>query len=279
MGGLRDGDRGSGGRRRHHDRRHAAEQHPADHRRGRPRGQAARRRGAAVRRRRVLGRRRAGQPRSSSPLHDAGVVGFKCFLLPSGVDEFPPLDRDGLHDAMATIAGFGGLLIAHAEDEHDIGAAHGRRYATFSPRVPTRPRRARSRRCSSRPAARVVAPTSCTCRVPPALPLIAAAKAEGLPVTVETCPHYLTFAAERGARRRDPVQVLPADPRRRQSRGALGRAGRRHDRSGRVRPLAVHRPATSASTPATSAPRGAGSRRCSSGCPRCGRPRATAASR
>jgi dihydroorotase-like cyclic amidohydrolase len=48
------------------------------------------------------------------PLHDAGVVGFKCFLLPSGVEEFPPLDARGLRDAMAAIAGFGGLLIAHA---------------------------------------------------------------------------------------------------------------------------------------------------------------------
>src|SRR4051812_27078856 len=49
-------------------------------------------------------------------LHDAGVVGFKCFLLPSGVDEFPPLDVPGLAGAMRAIAEFDGLLIAHAED-------------------------------------------------------------------------------------------------------------------------------------------------------------------
>src|SRR5262249_11923443 len=43
------------------------------------------------------------------PLHDAGVTGFKCFLLPSGVDEFAPLDEAGLAAAMTEIASFGGL--------------------------------------------------------------------------------------------------------------------------------------------------------------------------
>src|SRR6201996_1844235 len=54
------------------------------------------------------------------PLHDAGVFGFKCFLLPSGGDEFPPLDAAGLGPAMREIASFGGLLIVHAEDGHEI---------------------------------------------------------------------------------------------------------------------------------------------------------------
>src|SRR6186997_3047587 len=35
------------------------------------------------------------------PLHDEGVFGFKCFLLPSGVDEFPHLDPDGLEEDLA----------------------------------------------------------------------------------------------------------------------------------------------------------------------------------
>jgi allantoinase len=128
-------------------------------------------------------------------LHDAGVVGFKCFLLPSGVDEFPPLDADGLHAAMATIAGFGGLLIAHAEDERHIADAHGRRFADF---VASRP-----------PAAETAAiatlldetrRTGCRTHIvhlssAASLPLLAAAKQDGLPVTAETCPHYLTFDA------------------------------------------------------------------------------------
>src|ERR1700742_4579795 len=49
-------------------------------------------------------------------LHEAGVFGFKCFLLPSGVDEFPPLDEQELAIAMNEIASFDGLLAVHAED-------------------------------------------------------------------------------------------------------------------------------------------------------------------
>src|SRR4051812_16703705 len=53
-------------------------------------------------------------------LHEAGVVGFKCFLLDSGVPEFPPLDDDGLRAALAELATFDGLLIAHCEDDDVI---------------------------------------------------------------------------------------------------------------------------------------------------------------
>uniref|UniRef100_UPI0034E036B9 amidohydrolase family protein n=1 Tax=Streptomyces sp. PU-14G TaxID=2800808 RepID=UPI0034E036B9 len=57
------------------------------------------------------------------PLHDAGVFGFKCFLSPSGVDEFPELNREQLSAAMAEIASFDGLLIVHAEDPGALAAA------------------------------------------------------------------------------------------------------------------------------------------------------------
>jgi len=130
------------------------------------------------------------------PLHDAGVTGFKCFLLPSGVEEFAPLDEAGLAGAMTEIASFGGLLIAHAEGEQLIEAApaaHGRRYADFAA---SRPPAAEVRAIE-----RLLAGTRRTgCRThivhlaaAEALPLIRAARAEGLPVTAETCPHYLTL--------------------------------------------------------------------------------------
>ncbi len=76
------------------------------------------------------------------PLHDAGVFGFKCFLLDSGVEEFPQLAPGELSDAMREIAGFGGLLIVHAEDPGLIGSAPpatGRGYAGF---LASRPRAA-----------------------------------------------------------------------------------------------------------------------------------------
>jgi allantoinase len=135
----------------------------------------------------------AGQLRA---LHDAGVVGFKCFLLPSGVEEFPALDPVGLHEAMRTIAGFGGLLIAHAEDERHIADAHGPRFADF---VASRPPVAETSAIDVLlDAARR---TGCRTHVvhlssAESLPLIRAAKEEGLPVTAETCPHYLALTAE-----------------------------------------------------------------------------------
>ncbi|MEU8650550.1 allantoinase AllB [Streptomyces sp. NPDC048737] len=133
------------------------------------------------------------------PLHDAGVFGFKAFLSPSGVDEFPHLDQDGLARSLAEIAGFDGLLIVHAEDPHHLDAAPrqgGPRYADF---LAGRPRDAEDTAVASlvgqakRLHARVhVLHLSSGA----ALPLIAAAKAEGVRVTVETCPHYLTLTAE-----------------------------------------------------------------------------------
>jgi allantoinase len=140
-----------------------------------------------------------GNATDLEPLHEAGVVGFKCFLLPSGVDEFPPLDRAGLAEAMRAIAAFDGLLIAHAEDGQVIDAAppaRGRSYADF---VASRPGAAEVRAIST-----LLAETRRTgCRThvvhlssAASLPLIRAAKAEGLPVTAETCPHYLTLRAE-----------------------------------------------------------------------------------
>ena len=130
------------------------------------------------------------------PLHEAGVAGFKCFLLPSGVEEFPPLDEAGLRAAMAVIASFGGVLIAHAEAATEVGVPDGPSYRAF---VDSRPPSAETRAISALLA--VAQQTGCRVHIvhlsaADALPLIADAKAAGLPVTAETCPHYLTFAAE-----------------------------------------------------------------------------------
>jgi allantoinase len=133
------------------------------------------------------------------PLHEAGVVGFKCFLLPSGVDEFAPLDAGQLAVAMAEIASFGGLLIVHAEDPGVIAAApaaRGRRYADF---LASRPPEAERRAVTALLA--LTRQTGCRTHIVhlasgAALPAVRAAKAAGLPVSAETCPHYLTLRAE-----------------------------------------------------------------------------------
>jgi allantoinase len=132
-------------------------------------------------------------------LYDEGVFGFKCFLLDSGVPEFPPLSAAQVEEAMREVARFGGLLIAHAEDPAVIAAAavpHTVRYAEF---LGSRPEEAENsaiedvisaaRRTGAR--AHIVHLSSAS-----ALPALRAARAEGVMVTVETCPHYLTLAAE-----------------------------------------------------------------------------------
>ncbi len=132
-------------------------------------------------------------------LHDAGVFGFKCFLLDSGVPEFPPLTAELLEVAMREIAAFDGLLIAHAEDAAVIGASavpHTIHYADF---LASRPPAAETRavdtviEAARRPGCRahIVHLSSAA-----ALPALAAARADGLPITVETCPHYLTLVSD-----------------------------------------------------------------------------------
>lgn len=138
----------------------------------------------------------ADDPRRLADLALAGVAGFKCFLCDSGLATFAPVDRRQLAAAMGHLAGLGRRLLAHAELVGPASGAVGRRYADY---------------LASRPASAELAAiallielareTGCAVHVvhlsaAEALPLLAEARAEGLDLTVETCPHYLTFAAE-----------------------------------------------------------------------------------
>ncbi|GAA4755706.1 allantoinase AllB [Amnibacterium soli] len=129
-------------------------------------------------------------------LWDEGVFGFKCFLAPSGVDEFPHLVREQLDAALDELAAFDGLLIVHAEDPAVLDRAAnagGRDYPAF---VASRPEEAETaairavldglRRTGGR--AHVLHLSAAS-----AVPLVREAKAEGLRITAETCPHYLVF--------------------------------------------------------------------------------------
>lgn len=140
-----------------------------------------------------------GNVKDLRPLHDAGVFGFKCFLSPSGVDEFPAVDQEQLAAALGEIAGFDGLLIVHAEDPGHLDAApapHGPKYTDFlasRPRISENDAIAGLIALAGRLGARVhVLHLSSG----DALPMIAAARREGVRITVETCPHFLTLSAE-----------------------------------------------------------------------------------
>ncbi|WP_353951533.1 allantoinase AllB [Knoellia sp. S7-12] len=132
-------------------------------------------------------------------LHEAGVFGFKCFLADSGVEEFPPLDPDQFRAAMTETARLGALLIVHAEDAGTLEAAvpaSGRAYGDF---LASRPPTAEdvaiglvidvTRETGGR--SHVLHLSSAS-----ALASLRAARAEGLDLTVESCPHYLALDAD-----------------------------------------------------------------------------------
>ena len=136
-------------------------------------------------------------------LQAGGVVGFKCFLIDSGIQEFPPVTEGELLPAMYELARLDATLIVHAEMpgpvERAAAAAAGgdpRKYETF---LRSRPAEAEDeavallvRLCRETGArVHVVHHSSAA-----SLPLLREAKEAGLPFTAETCPHYLTFAAE-----------------------------------------------------------------------------------
>jgi allantoinase len=133
------------------------------------------------------------------PMYRAGVVGFKCFLVPSGVDEFQHVTEDDLRKAMPELSRLDALLIVHAElapvTEISQSGDPGH-YETF---------------LSSRPAEHENAAIALMIRLSrefgtrvhivhlssaEALPMLREARAAGVKISAETCPHYLYFAAE-----------------------------------------------------------------------------------
>jgi allantoinase len=131
------------------------------------------------------------------PLHEAGVFGFKAFLSPSGVDEFPHLTSSQLREALAETAEFGGMVIVHAEDPDRLAPyGGGIHYDDFEASRPDA--------SETSAIATVISALRATggrahilhLSSAKALNQIRGAKAEGLNLTAETCPHYLVFDAD-----------------------------------------------------------------------------------
>lgn len=131
-------------------------------------------------------------------LHAAGVRLFKCFLVPSGVDEFPCVDEDDLRPALRVLASLNAPLLVHAElQEHIVPTPEGdpRRYATY---LASRP--VIAERAAIELVVRLAEETGAQVHIvhlssAESLSVIRTARARGVRITVETCPHYLTFAA------------------------------------------------------------------------------------
>jgi allantoinase len=132
-------------------------------------------------------------------LFAAGVFGVKCFLQDSGVPEFPPVTPAEMRSAMRVIAGVGGLMLVHAEDPgvlHTAPVPQGPSYQAF---VESRPTSAEASAIVS--CIEAAAVTRCRTHIvhlssAAGVALIRRAKANGVPITAETCPHYLTLSAE-----------------------------------------------------------------------------------
>ncbi|HEY7114709.1 MAG TPA: allantoinase AllB [Thermoanaerobaculia bacterium] len=127
-----------------------------------------------------------------------GVPGFKCFLAPSGVDEFAAVGEAELRAAMPALAASGAVLLAHAEDGAHLGICapgardHGAWLASRPPAAENAAIALLARLCAEyRTPVHVVHLSAAD-----ALPQLDRARGEGLPVTAETCPHYLSFDAE-----------------------------------------------------------------------------------
>jgi allantoinase len=138
-----------------------------------------------------------GNTAELAPMFAGGVVGFKCFLVPSGVDEFEHVTEEDLREAMPEITRLGALLIVHAELPGSITSGDGG--ADYRSFLESRPRAAEneaielmirlSREFDTR--VHIVHLSSAD-----AIPVLREAQAAGVKITAETCPHYLHFAAE-----------------------------------------------------------------------------------
>lgn len=144
-----------------------------------------------------------GNARELPAMLEAGVLGFKAFMIDSGVPEFPWSDETALARGLEVLAASRAPLLAHAEIEGPIVAAA--QHLVGSPS-------SYARFLAGRPEAAEAAAIEILVRLceryrtpihivhhsaARALPLIEQARDAGLPLTAETCPHYLHFAAEK----------------------------------------------------------------------------------
>lgn len=134
-----------------------------------------------------------------APLHRAGVTGFKSFTLDSGVPEFPPLDTGQLHQAAQRLAQQDALMVLHCEDAPTLQAAPHQPTTSYQEFERSRPEQAEA--TAVRQVLDVVRQTGVRAHIlhvssAEAVAEIRAGKAAGLPLTAETCPHYLRFRAE-----------------------------------------------------------------------------------
>ncbi|KAF8210300.1 allantoinase [Mycena galopus ATCC 62051] len=133
-------------------------------------------------------------------LVDAGVKGFKCFLIPSGVDEFPCVSESDAQHAMEILQECSTVLLFHAEFDSSPAPQSEQPSKLYSTFLSSRPERLETDAISLITKLQMQYP-SLRCHIvhlsaASALPLIRAAKSSGIKLTVETCFHYLCLSAD-----------------------------------------------------------------------------------
>lgn len=154
-----------------------------------------------------------GNTSELAALGRSGVLGFKCFLSPSGVDEFEHVSESDLRAAMPILATLALPLLVHAELPARLRAVEpGADPAKHASWLATRPPEAEEAAVALLASlAREFGVHVHVVHVAAAgaVALLADARAAGVPVTAESCPHYLTFCAEEIPDRRVELKCAP----------------------------------------------------------------------
>jgi allantoinase len=129
-------------------------------------------------------------------LDERGVMGFKAFMCPSGIEEFPACDAATLAAGMARIAELDSILLVHAEDPSRLGSPAGTTPRDF---IWSRPADAETEAISQ--AIEMAGRTGCRLHIvhvstARGAELIDEAQKRGIDVSGETCPHYLLYAED-----------------------------------------------------------------------------------
>ncbi len=140
-----------------------------------------------------------GNASDIAPMHAEGIRLFKCFLVPSGVEEFPGVGEHDLRLALAILAELGATLLVHAELPELIAPSPQGDPTHYTTYLASRPDSAETE------AVRLMIRLAAEFRMhvhivhlssSESLRLLHEAQAAGISITCETCPHYLTFSAE-----------------------------------------------------------------------------------
>jgi allantoinase len=148
-------------------------------------------------------------------MRDAGAIGFKSFMCDSGVEEFPLADPATLRSGMKKAASLGMLVAVHAEDDSLARRSTQEQHARGTDvRTWLRSRPVELELAAIRTAVDIAGETGCALHIvhvssPEGVALAREAKARGVDVSVETCPHYLLLNDEDVARLGAPAKCFP----------------------------------------------------------------------